>query len=110
MRYRWILYLVIFIFPKEDTYIYTTTTKQIFRRLYFEQNRPKAYWAPGRSVVIKYGLNITNPSRKLKGQLHIQKVVHGFYQITGDSLETRGYNDSSSCNYDVNCDIGYDFQ
>src|SRR5690606_3342826 len=75
-----------------------------------EQNRPEGLlgtWpVSGDQVWIEY---YEPKSQAGKGQLHIQKVVHGFYQITGDSLETRDYNDSSSCNYDVNCDIGYDF-
>lgn len=91
-------------------YIYNNDKTDLLGAYTSEQNRPEGLlgtWpVSGDQVWIEY---YEPKSQAGKGQLHIQKVVHGFYQITGDSLETRGYNDSSSCNYDVNCDIGYDF-
>jgi len=44
-----------------------------------------------------------------KGQLHINKAVHGYRSISEFSKNTKSLNDSGPCNLDVDCSIGSDF-
>src|SRR5690606_23612211 len=47
-------------------------------------------------------------SQRNKGSLQLSKVVHG-YRSVSQSIANRGLNDSGSCNLDVDCSIGEDY-
>lgn len=45
-----------------------------------------------------------------EGQLHISKVVHGYRSVKDITELSKSLNSSGSCNQDVNCPIGFDFE
>ncbi|SDG86931.1 Por secretion system C-terminal sorting domain-containing protein [Psychroflexus sediminis] len=46
---------------------------------------------------------------EFNGQLHISKVVHGYRSVSDIPALKKALNDSGSCNQDVNCPVGSDF-
>ena len=73
------------------------------------QNKRVASWyVTGDLIYIEY---FVPDYVTIDAQLEIGSVIHG-YRLgrIGEYIEnTRGLNDSGSCNYDVNCSIGADF-
>jgi hypothetical protein len=47
---------------------------------------------------------------EFKGRLHISKVVHGYRSVMDITELSKVLNDSGSCNQDVDCPVGTDFE
>lgn len=90
-------------------YIYNHDKTDLLGAYTYAQNRPEGQlgtWpVSGENVWLEY---YEPKIYQGKGRLHIAKVVHGFKSIL-EMEAGRGFDDSSVCNYDVNCDIGSDF-
>lgn len=44
-----------------------------------------------------------------QGELHIEKVIHGYRMKTSKDFLEKALNDSGNCNHDVDCSVGSDF-
>ncbi|WP_152537392.1 T9SS type A sorting domain-containing protein [Aquimarina pacifica] len=44
-----------------------------------------------------------------EGDIHISKVIHGYRSVTNEEIESKALGSSGSCNRDVDCSIGDDF-
>src|SRR5690606_13095870 len=98
-----------FFIPEGATlYLYNNQKTDLLGAYTHEQNREDGklgtWFVAGDNVWIEY---YEPKYQKGKGRLQIEKVVHGYRAIT--DITGRGLNDSSPCNYDVNCSIGSDF-
>ncbi len=60
----------------------------------------------GDDIIIEY---YVPASKKNEGKLNISKVVHGYRSVTDFDIQQKGLNDSGSCNQDVDCPVGSDF-
>lgn len=94
----------IFIYNNERTDVTRSFSKENTRTL-----APVASWfVTGDKIIIEYH----EPSNiQADPVIKIESVIHG-YRMGNllSEITTRGLNNSGSCNYDVNCNIGDDFE
>lgn len=99
----------VFIYNKERSDI----TRGFFRNNVTSTQPIASWYVEGDKVIVAY----TQPSGAAEEEeeeaiIKIESIIHGYRNASnlGKSEEGRGLNNSGACNYDVNCDIGSDFE
>ena len=95
--------------PGATLYLYSDDKSDLLGAYTSDQNRRDGFlgtwFVDGDNVWIEY---FEPRSQRNKGSINISKVVHG-YRSVAQSITNRSLNYSGSCNLDVDCSIGADF-
>ena len=91
-------------------YFYNADQSDLLGAYTHSQNREDmifgSWLVDGDDIYIEY----FEPANKIgKGQLHIDRAVHGYRSVSDFATQNKGLNDSGPCNLDVDCSIGADF-